>query len=100
MLPCVDLGLVRVLFPHLGGVRVEVVNVKGSSVRIAASTPGGKMACPGCGTESARVNSGYEQRLSDAAVGGQEVLICLRVRRLFCDNLDCGRKTFAEGWRA
>lgn len=40
--------------------------------------------------------SRYERRLSDTAVAGREVLIRLRVRRLFCGNTECGRKTFAE----
>jgi transposase len=34
--------------------------------------------------------------MSDPAIGGRETLICLRVRRFFCDNNDCTRKTFAE----
>jgi hypothetical protein len=42
------------------------------------------------------VHSRYERRLSDTATAGQEVLIRLRVRRLFCDNTDCAKRTFAE----
>ncbi|MGW0359269.1 hypothetical protein ACWDXV_34200 [Nocardia nova] len=42
------------------------------------------------------VHSRYERRLSDTAVRGREVMIRLRARRLFCDNTDCGRNTFAE----
>jgi hypothetical protein len=34
--------------------------------------------------------------VSDPAIGGRETLIRLRVRRFFCDNNDCTRKTFAE----
>ena len=52
--------------------------------------------CPDCEVPSARVHSRYQRRLSDAAVGGQELLIHLRVRRLFCDNSCCERKTFTE----
>jgi transposase len=29
-------------------------------------------------------------------IAGREMLIRLRVRRLFCDNVECGKKTFAE----
>ncbi|MEV5540114.1 ISL3 family transposase [Saccharopolyspora shandongensis] len=65
-------------------------------VRIEASTLTGRVACPGCGTLSERVHSRYQRRLSDTAISGREVLIRLRVRRLFCDNTECAKKTFAE----
>jgi transposase len=45
---------------------------------------------------SDRMHSRYERRLSDTAIAGRETLIRLRVRRLFCHNADCGKKTFAE----
>nr|WP_280370046.1 ISL3 family transposase [Nocardia wallacei] len=63
---------------------------------IQASTLGEPVACPGCGAMSQRAHSRYDRRLSDAAVAGREVLIRLRVRRLFCDNSECARRTFAE----
>ncbi len=75
---------------------IDGVRAAGSVVRIEASTQEGQVACPGCGTLSGRVHSRYERQLSDTAVGGREVLIRLRVRRLFCDNTGCGKKTFAE----
>jgi transposase len=68
----------------------------GSTVRIYASVNGPAAECPGCGSRSERVHSRYQRCLSDAAVGGAETLICLRMRRFFCGNSDCARKTFAE----
>ncbi|WP_306371932.1 ISL3 family transposase [Nocardia sp. CC216A] len=65
-------------------------------VRIDARTGDEPAACSGCGALSRRVHSRYGRRLSDAAITGREVVIRLRVRRLFCDNSDCGRRTFAE----
>lgn len=65
-------------------------------IGITAGTGDGPVGCPACSMASRRVHSRYERRLSDTAVGGREVMIRLRVRRLFCDNTDCGRKTFAE----
>ncbi|WP_334028727.1 ISL3 family transposase [Nocardia terpenica] len=53
-------------------------------------------SCPDCAGRSARVHSRYERCLSDAAIGGVETVICLRVRRFYCDNTDCTRTTFAE----
>ncbi|MFI7194016.1 ISL3 family transposase [Nocardia nova] len=85
-----------VLFPHLDGLRVEVIRAAGSTVRIDAVTGGDPVGCPGCGMLSGRVHSRYQRRLSDTSITGREVVIGLRVRRLFCDNSDCGRTTFAE----
>ncbi|MCI2424381.1 ISL3 family transposase [Saccharopolyspora sp. K220] len=53
-------------------------------------------ACPGCGTESARVHSRYQRRLADASIAGRVVVLLLTVRRFFCPNPGCAAKTFAE----
>ncbi len=45
---------------------------------------------------SGRVHSTYGRRLADAPAGGHRVLIRLAVRRFFCGNPDCPKKTFAE----
>jgi hypothetical protein len=40
--------------------------------------------------------------MSDAAIGGRESLLGVQVHRLFCDNSECARRTFANryrGWR-
>ncbi|MBD0694775.1 hypothetical protein BG452_17465 [Streptomyces sp. CBMA123] len=42
------------------------------------------------------MHSGYERRICDSAVGDQELVLQLRVRRFFCDDAECGRRTFAE----
>jgi transposase len=84
------------VFPHLAGLPVERVFAAGKSVRIRARTAGVAAACPACGVASRRVHSRYERRLADTAVGGQETLIHLRVRRFFCQNMACAKKTFAE----
>ncbi|MDJ0465975.1 transposase family protein [Streptomyces sp. H27-C3] len=54
------------------------------------------MSCPGCGVESVRVHSRYQRRVKDCAVGGQPVVVELTVRRLFCDQDSCPRRTFVE----
>jgi transposase len=42
------------------------------------------------------VHSHYERRLADTAVAGRAVVIQLRVRRFFCPDGGCGKRTFAE----
>jgi hypothetical protein len=43
-----------------------------------------------------RVHSGYRRYLADPAVAGRTATIELMVRRFFCDNPICGKKTFVE----
>ncbi|HEY2834651.1 MAG TPA: ISL3 family transposase [Sporichthyaceae bacterium] len=52
--------------------------------------------CTGCGVISRRVHSRYVRTLADAPIAGQRVELALRVRRFFCDNSGCEKKTFAE----
>ncbi|WP_157116827.1 transposase family protein [Nocardia vaccinii] len=52
--------------------------------------------------DTGRVHSRYQRRLSDTSITGREVVIGLRVRRLFCDNSDCGKTTSlskCHNWR-
>jgi len=84
------------LFPHLCGVRVDRVQLKGLAVRIEAHAVAATAECSGCGEASRRVHSRYWRRLSDWSVGGREVLIDVRVRRFFCGNSRCEKKVFAE----
>jgi transposase len=88
-----DLG---VLLPHLAGVVVVRTELAGSLLCIRARTRAGAAACPACGHSSRRVHSRYERRLADAAIGGRRVIIWLQVRRLFCGEPGCAKRTFAE----
>ncbi|WP_280248611.1 transposase family protein [Nocardia abscessus] len=85
--------MLRVLFPHLDRMVIGAVRVADSTVRIDAATREEPAACPSCSTPSQRVHSRYRRRLADTAITGREVVIVLRVRRLFCDNANCGRRT-------
>jgi transposase len=86
----------EVLLPHLAGVVVEAAELAGSRVFIWARARAADGVCPRCGQPSGRVHSTYQRRLADAAVGGHRVLIRLAVRRFFCGNPGCPKKTFAE----
>jgi transposase len=65
-------------------------------VRIWARTGTVQADCPACGQVSRRVHSRYERRLCDTAIGGQETIIHLQVRRFLCLEGACPKKTFAE----
>lgn len=85
-----------VLFPHLSGVRVDDLEVRGSTVWFEARTDTAAAVCPECGTLSDRVHSRYARYLSDRGVGGRETRIRLQVRRFRCVDRGCERVIFAE----
>jgi hypothetical protein len=86
-----------VLFPHLTGVVVELVERAAAGVvTMHARARSAGAECPHCGSASGRVHGRYMRRLADAAVGGASVVIELLVRRFKCPNPACRAVTFAE----
>jgi transposase len=71
----------------------EAIILTGHSVRPVA-------ICPICRKASSRVHSRYCRRVADLPWAEKRLQICLRVRRFFCDNDLCKRKTFAEQFPA
>ncbi|WP_245727844.1 ISL3 family transposase [Streptomyces vietnamensis] len=53
-------------------------------------------SCSACGVPSKRVHSRYGRRISDRPVADRSTIILLTVRRFFCDNTECMRRTFVE----
>src|SRR5579859_4414038 len=53
-------------------------------------------SCPDCQIGSSRVHSRYQRTLMDLPASGLSVHLKLHVRRFFCDNPSCSRKTFAQ----
>ncbi|WP_224277631.1 transposase family protein [Streptomyces sp. LS1784] len=85
------------LFPHLAGVLVELVDQAATGVvTLHARARSAGAHCPHCGSASDRVHGRYMRRLADAAVGGANVVIELLVRRFTCRNPGCRAVTFAE----
>jgi transposase len=65
-------------------------------VRIWAAPRARRASCYRCGHPSAKVHSRYQRTLADAAIGGQRVVLRLRIRRFFCHHNGCPARTFAE----
>jgi transposase len=63
---------------------------------VRARTRDVAVACPGCGTPTARVHGYYERTAADVPVGGRRVLVRVRVRRLRCPVPGCPWQTFRE----
>ncbi|WP_338704390.1 ISL3 family transposase (plasmid) [Streptomyces sp. Q6] len=75
---------------------VDQTSRSDSSVRFIVRCTAPTARCPACGTAAGRVHSRYVRRPADTAVGGQPAVINLQVRRFFCGNDACQKKTFAE----
>ena len=84
------------LIPYLSGLRVGGVVSHAKRVVIRAAVATERAACSVCGVPARRVHSSYQRQLVDPAIAGREAMIELTVRRFFCDNTACGRKTFVE----
>jgi len=63
--------LLLMLFPHLGGLRVERVEDAGDAVAIRARSREAQARCPACGTVSSRVHGGYARVMADGAADGR-----------------------------
>ncbi|OYP64100.1 hypothetical protein CIK98_10970 [Prevotella sp. P2-180] len=61
-----------------------------------ASSSLGYGVCPYCGHVSSQVHSRYSRTIYDLSILGERVVLHLDVRKFFCHNDDCCRKTFAE----
>src|SRR3954471_3001884 len=59
-----------------------------------STRPGGR--CPDCGHASRTVHSRYRRRPADLPALGRAVRLDLRLRRFYCRNTACTRRTFAE----
>lgn len=86
---------IGLFFPHLAQVVLDQVRLDGHAMVIYARTTGAEAVCPVCFTVSARVHSRYVRRLSDTAIASRPAWL-LRVRKFFCNNASCQRKTFSE----
>src|SRR4051812_20643292 len=79
------------------GCRVKQVTRDGPgllSITAKGTRPGGR--CPDCGRASRAVHSRYRRRPADLPSLGRAVRLDLRLRRFYCRNAACTRRTFAE----
>src|SRR5215831_251681 len=84
-------ALVGTVFSGLSALVIEDVEAAGEVVCVRARTRDGPVACPGCGTQTARVHGYYGRTVADVPVGGRRVLVRVRVRRMRCPVPGAGR---------
>jgi len=56
------------------------------------------LQCPLCGSISTRVHSHYERSFQDLPIQGKKVVVIINNCKMFCDNSNCERTTFAESF--
>ncbi|MET9460044.1 transposase family protein [Streptomyces canus] len=84
-----------VLLPGLNLKVRQLMAVDGNLVIDAAGCgPPGR--CPQCERPATRVHSRYWRQISELPVGGRGLIVRLHVRRFFCDQSQCQRRTFVE----
>ena len=88
--------LVGILFSGLSALVIVDVADGGDVIVVRARTRNVAVACPGCGTETARVHGYHDRTAADVPVNGRRVLVRVRARRLRCGAPGCPRQTFRE----
>ena len=77
--------------------RIEEVGHAGpTGLRIAVQGAHPAASCPTCHTTSLSIHSRYRRHPTDLPSFGKEVRLDLLVRRFYCRNPVCPRRTFAE----
>ena len=89
---CLDLS---VLYPD-AELEIESVETIGKEVHIYARSSLDYGVCPYCGEISHKVHSRYLRTVTDLPILGRRTVLHLRMRKFFCGNCECGKKTFAE----
>ena len=84
------------MFSGLSALVIEDLEDAGEVILVQARTAGAAVACPDCGTKTARVHGYHERLAADVPVDGRRVLVRVRVRRMRCPVTGCPRQTFRE----
>ena len=92
------MNLLSRLLPEPLAIRLETWNLESAppTIILTLASRSRSTPCPLCGRQARRTHSRYERRLADLPWGEHRVAIRLKVRRLFCDNVRCERRIFAE----
>src|SRR2546425_4764744 len=90
------LPITTLLFPACPDLLLEEITREGQTLFLTVRCSKKAMACPVCAQESMKVHSRYSRTLADVSLMDYAVVLRVQVRRFFCSNPACARKTFAE----
>src|SRR5687768_11351709 len=80
----------------LDHLHLDDIALNGLTITITASSVRPRSACPSCHAESERLHSRYCRTVNDLPWADRRLVLQLHVRRFFCDDASCSRRTFAE----
>lgn len=85
--------LIKLLNPCLSLKRYEIA---GDTIKLYVTSDKSELICPFCNGISSRVHSHYDRSFQDLPIQGKKTLVIITNRKMFCNNSECGHKTFAE----
>jgi transposase len=88
--------LENLLLPPGAPLQLCSADIAQDRVTLDVQTTAASAVCPTCHLNAGRVHSRYQRTLADLPLTHTPVSLQLRVRRFFCDNLACPRRTFSE----
>jgi transposase len=87
--------IISLLLPD-SGLTIQSVNPQEKVLECRIHSQTTLAPCPACKQEQAAVYSHYQRKVADLPWSDLSVRLLIVVRRIFCRNDDCSRKTFAE----
>ena len=88
--------LTAMLLPDPRILRLGPATFDNNDLVIEIQTCQSTSACPDCSQINQRVHSRYVRTVTDLPSGGYRIVLLITVRRFFCDNPRCARRTFTE----
>ncbi len=90
------LPITTILFPSCPDLQLEEITSEGQTLFLTVSSSRHTAVCPECAQEEVKIHSRYHRTLADISLMDYAVVLRVQVRRFFCSNVACARKTFAE----
>jgi transposase len=78
------------------GLRVESIQLQGTSLLVEVISVYPFSRCSLCAKVASQIHSQYHRTLRDVPCGGRKIVLHLSVRKFFCRNPHCARKIFTE----
>ena len=87
------LSLTTLLFPACPDLLLEEITCENQTLFLTVRSLKKAMACPDCAQESMKAHSRYTRMLADVSLMDYAVVLRVQMRRFFCSNPSCSRKT-------
>ncbi len=88
--------IAKLVLPETDFLRLDEIVIASDCVTITATSCLTQALCPSCRETASREHSRYTRSPGDLPLAGRRIRLRLNVRRFFCDNPACQRRTFVE----